>query len=114
MKRFDDILKGEMNALIGEIQKCVSFNTVQTDPEPGMPFGRETAECLDYVLKLGESMGFSSENFDNYAGHIDWGTTSRCPRMPSISSPLPLIPPNGSSRPSREHSKTAKSTEEEP
>lgn len=73
MKRFDDILKGEMNALIGEIQKCVSFNTVQTDPEPGMPFGRETAECLDYVLKLGESMGFSSENFDNYAGHIDWG-----------------------------------------
>lgn len=114
MKRFDDILKGEMNALIGEIQKCVSFNTVQTDPEPGMPFGRETAECLDYVLKLGESMGFSSENFDNYAGHIDWATAKRYWASSDILTSFPLIPPNGSSRPSREHSKTAKSTEEEP
>lgn len=73
MKELEKILMDNMPETIKELQKCISFNTVQIEPCEGMPFGKPTADCLDYMLKLGEKLGFKSENFDNYAGHIEWG-----------------------------------------
>ena len=38
------------------------------------PFGKETADCLQYFLNLAKSFGFASKNYDNYIGEVVWGT----------------------------------------
>jgi succinyl-diaminopimelate desuccinylase len=60
--------------VIKAIQEAIRIKSVEEAPLPGKPFGKGPAEALEYFLKLGESMGFEVENFDNYAGHIDFGT----------------------------------------
>lgn len=36
-----------------------------------MPFGKDIADCLDYMLSLGKEYGFKTKNLDGYAGIID-------------------------------------------
>ncbi|MEF9933379.1 MAG: dipeptidase PepV [Cetobacterium sp.] len=59
--------------VIKSIQEAVRIRSVQELGKPGKPFGDGAAEALEYFLELGKSMGFEVENFDNYAGHIDFG-----------------------------------------
>lgn len=47
-KQILDSLKAEM---IETLQKVLRFETVTTDALPGMPFGKNNADCLAYVLK---------------------------------------------------------------
>ncbi len=42
-----------------------------------MPFGEGPAKALQYVLDLEETWDFMFENFDNYAGHIEFGEGER-------------------------------------
>ena len=46
---------------------------MEGEAKPGMPFGEGPAKALDAVLQLGEKMGFRTENFGNYVGHIEMG-----------------------------------------
>lgn len=61
----DDVVKG--------IQEAIRIKSVEEAPLPGMPFGEGPAKALKYFLELGDTLGFESTNFDNYAGHIDFG-----------------------------------------
>lgn len=61
----DDVVKS--------IQEAVRIKSVEEAPLEGMPFGKGPAEALQYFLDLAENMGFKTENFGNYAGHIDFG-----------------------------------------
>lgn len=67
------VLENASEKVIADIVKLCSINSVETEAKEGMPFGEGPAKALQCVLKLGEDMGFTSENFDNYAGHIDFG-----------------------------------------
>ncbi len=62
---FDDIVKN--------IAQAVTYDSSQAAPEEGMPFGAGAAKCLDFYLSLAEFMGFSTRNYDNYAGEVRWG-----------------------------------------
>lgn len=64
---------GYKEEVIKSIVEAVQIKSVEDAYSPGNPFGDGPAEALDYFLKLGENMGFKVENFDNYAGHIDFG-----------------------------------------
>lgn len=61
----DDVVKS--------IQESVRIKSVQEDALEGMPFGEGPAKALEHMLNLGKELGFEVENFDNYAGHIDFG-----------------------------------------
>ena len=37
------------------------------------PFGTKTAEALEYMLNLGEKLGFKTKNIDGYCGYIEFG-----------------------------------------
>ena len=37
------------------------------------PFGKETADCLEYFLSLAKSFGFETHNYDNYIGEVVFG-----------------------------------------
>lgn len=66
-------IQDEKASVIKSICELVSIPSVEESPSDGMPFGKGPAEALQHVLTLGQSMGFHTENFDNYAGHIDFG-----------------------------------------
>ncbi len=55
------------------ISEIIRFNSAKCAPEKGMPFGRGTADCLGYFLKLARSFGFETVNYDNYAGEVIFG-----------------------------------------
>lgn len=70
---FDEKIREDRESLIADIKKLVSINSVEASEEEGMPFGKGAAEALQCFLGIAEDMGFHTENFDNYAGHIDFG-----------------------------------------
>ena len=37
------------------------------------PFGKETADCLQFFLDLASSFGFETKNYDNYIGEVVFG-----------------------------------------
>ncbi len=61
----DDIIKST--------QEILRFKSVEEDPRDGMPFGEGVNDCLKYALDLSEKLGFEPKNFDNYAGHAEFG-----------------------------------------
>lgn len=61
------------NEMIDTLIKTLSMDTVRTAPVDGAPFGKGVADCLDFVLKTAEKMGFKTYNCDNYAGHVEFG-----------------------------------------
>lgn len=65
LKYKNDVIKG--------IQEMVRIPSVKSEAKEGMPFGEGPAEALKAFLHYAERLGFSTENFDNYAGHIDMG-----------------------------------------
>ena len=88
-KQILDSLKAEM---IDTLQKVLRFETVTTDALPGMPFGKNNADCLAYVLKKGEEMGFKSYNCDNYAGHLDFAADDKNAEVFGVLGHLDVVP----------------------
>lgn len=70
---FKKAIEAAMPALIEDIAALCRINSVESEAKPGMPFGEGVAQALDAALKMGEDMGFRTENFDNYVGHIEMG-----------------------------------------
>lgn len=71
MKEYIDSKKDE---IIQEIKNVISFKSVSEETgNPEMPFGEECKKVLDYVLKLGEKLGFRTKNIDGYCGYIEFG-----------------------------------------
>lgn len=73
MEKALKILHANFDEMIKTIQKVISFDTVRKAPDGIYPFGKPTAECLDYVLGLAGEMGAKTLNCDYYAGHADFG-----------------------------------------
>ena len=58
---------------VKSISEIITFNSEKSAPEKGMPFGKGTADCLNYFLSLARSLGFETVNYDNYAGEVIFG-----------------------------------------
>jgi len=70
---FKKQIEAVMEPMARDISALCQINSVEDEPQPGMPFGEGPAKALEAVLEIGEKMGFKTENFDNYAGHIEMG-----------------------------------------
>ncbi|WP_300392860.1 dipeptidase PepV [Fusobacterium sp.] len=62
---------------IKSLQESIRIKSVEEETKPGMPFGEGPAKALEHFLSVGEKLGFKVENFDNYAGHIDFGNENQ-------------------------------------
>ena len=67
-KYFDDIVA----SISSVIQFDSSFKGVEGE-NGEYPFGKETADCLQFFLSLAESFGFETKNYDNYIGEVIFG-----------------------------------------
>ncbi len=62
--------------------KLIDFVNIPSVLDPntanskGAPFGQDIQAALEYILKLGESFGMKTRNFDGYAGDITVGKGS--------------------------------------
>lgn len=70
---FKKQIENNIDPLIEDISAVCQINSVEGEPLPGMPFGEGPAKALEAMLDIGEAMGFRTENFDNYVGHIEMG-----------------------------------------
>lgn len=60
--------------LLACLQENLRIPSVQGDPEPGMPYGREVRRSLDHILAAAEALGFSTVNMDGQLGWCEYGT----------------------------------------
>lgn len=68
----DKVLKYKNN-VISSLQESIQIKSVEEEAKPGMPFGEGPAKALEHFLGVAKDLGFKTENFDNYVGHIDFG-----------------------------------------
>ena len=74
-----DALMPEIVALTGNL---VAFDTVRRPAEPGMPFGRNSAEALAWLIDTAKRDGFAAVNMDNYCGYIEYGDGAELVAVP--------------------------------
>ena len=65
---------------VKSICESVRFDSSQSAPLPGMPFGKGAADCLEHFLSLAQALGFETNNYDNYVGEVVFGA-GKTPRQ---------------------------------
>ena len=68
-------VKKNEKQMIADMQKLLQIKSVleENPNSKEAPFGEGIRESLDYILNLGESFGFKTQNINNVAGHIEYG-----------------------------------------
>ena len=60
--------------IISNTRKLIQIPSVLTTSENRLePFGKNCADALDYLLELGNKLGFRTKNLDGYCGYIEFG-----------------------------------------
>ncbi len=57
--------------LVEDVKKLVRIRSDKGPALPGKPYGEGPAQVLDAALRLAESYGFHTTNYDNYVGTVD-------------------------------------------
>lgn len=70
---FNNLIDNYKEEIIKSTQEAIKIKSVEEKPKEGMPFGEGPKKALDHALKLSKDLGFTVKNFDNYAGHAEFG-----------------------------------------
>lgn len=71
---FDKIIENNKNEIIENLSNLIKIPSVSMETNnPESPFGKNCKDALDYILNLGNSMGFRTKNIDGYCGYIEFG-----------------------------------------
>lgn len=71
LNKYVELIK---NQIITSTSELIKIPSVHSDSDnPAIPFGENCANALEYVLGLGESLGFRTKNIDGYCGYIEFG-----------------------------------------
>ncbi|WP_374119101.1 Sapep family Mn(2+)-dependent dipeptidase [Clostridium sp. OS1-26] len=69
LNKIDELKK----QIIDDIIELVKINSVEDEPQEGMPFGKEINNCLLKALKISAKLGFKTKNLDGYVGYAQLG-----------------------------------------
>lgn len=83
------ILKMKEN-IISSTCELIQIPSVLSASVPLKPFGDNCAKALDYILALGNKLGFRTKNIDGYCGYIEFGEGSE---LIGIIGHLDVVPP---------------------
>lgn len=72
ISKFIEDNKNEILNTICELIKIPSVS-LESEAKPGMPFGKNCSDALEYVLNLAKNMGFRAKNIDGYCGYVEFG-----------------------------------------
>lgn len=70
----DNYIEKHKEELIQKTQELIQIPSVISHSDnPLHPFGNAINDALEYMLKLGDSLGFRTKNIDGYCGYIEFG-----------------------------------------
>lgn len=62
------------DSIIKNTQELIQIPSVNSySDDSNKPFGKNPAKALDYMLNLGQKLGFRTKNIDGYCGYIEFG-----------------------------------------
>lgn len=68
------IIENYKPEIIQKTQKLIQIPSVNSQsPNPYKPFGENIDKALQYMLRLGNELGFRTKNLDGYCGYIEFG-----------------------------------------
>ena len=71
---FDKFIEKSKYEIIKQTCELIKIPSVSTETNNhNLPFGEICTEALNYILELGNSLGFKTKNIDNYCGYIEFG-----------------------------------------
>lgn len=73
MKRTDQWLHENRDALIASLQNLVRLPSAKGEAAPGAPFGPEVKKCLSAALDIARDLGLSAHDLDGYIGYAEAG-----------------------------------------
>ena len=71
--KFDKNIDSMKEDIIKSTKELIQIRSVESNPEPGAPFGIEVRKCLDKTLDICGRLGMKTKNFDGFAGHAEYG-----------------------------------------
>jgi len=71
--KFDQFIDGYHDELISSTQELIRIKSTEEEAVGDYPFGEGVQRSLEYVLDLGNQLGFKTKNVDNYAGYVEIG-----------------------------------------
>lgn len=71
-ERIEKYFEEHKNEMLNHISELIKINSIKGDAKEGMPFGEGPAKALEEALKIAESFGFKTKNYDNYVGTVDF------------------------------------------
>ena len=70
----DDVIDNLKDAIVRTTQELIRIPSVyEKSTNEKMPFGKNVNSALEYMLDLGEKLGFRTKNIDGYCGYIEFG-----------------------------------------
>lgn len=67
-------IENHKNEIIQKTQELIQIpSVISPSNNPQHPFGEPIHDALEYMLKLGEHLGFRTKNVDGYCGYIEFG-----------------------------------------
>lgn len=70
---FKPYIRAHADELLADLAALIQIPSVEGEPAPDAPFGREVARCLHETLALCEKLGFRTVNMDNRVGWCECG-----------------------------------------
>ena len=71
-KQIEEYFDSHKDERLKDICDQIRIKSDRGEPKENMPFGEGPAKALEAALKLAESMGFKTKNYDNYVGTVDF------------------------------------------
>lgn len=70
----ENYIEKHKSEIIEKTQQLIQIpSVISKSSNPKYPFGKPINDALEYMLKLGESLGFRTKNVDGYCGYIEFG-----------------------------------------
>lgn len=70
----DVYIKNHKDEIIKKTQELIQIpSIISASSNPPHPFGESINQALEYMLRLGEDLGFRTKNIDGYCGYIEFG-----------------------------------------
>ncbi len=74
---FDELIEKEKNNILDTLSELIKIPSVSIEQNiDNAPFGEDCKKALDYILSVGNDLGFKTKNIDDYCGYIEFGEGS--------------------------------------
>ncbi len=74
MELLNNIIDKNFDSQLDFLKEIVAIDSIGSDSLPSKPYGEKCAQVLDVFLKKAESMGFKTQNHENYVGTIEFNS----------------------------------------